>query len=196
MIYLPEVTVICNTWMKYEETVRAINFTLTQITPREVVFVSPNLTIDGCRNVYAPKMTPEEHSKWCIKEYHTLFNTTHALNIHHDGYVLNGNCWQDEWLNLDMIGAKWLYTDGMNVGNTGFCLRSKKLWETIANADFITKFHPEDEVIGRDYRPILEKQYGIKYATEEQADMFSFEQVAPKQKTFGFHNYLHKPFEN
>lgn len=196
MVHLPNVTLICNTWYKMPESILAIQKTLEQITPAEVVFVSAiHVELPFNARIYPTvKMSYERQSEWFIKEYYKIFNTSHALNIHWDGYVLNGDFWDDEWLKLDYLGARWDREHEYTVGNGACCLKSKRFCETIANAEFIKNFHPDDEQVCVHYRPILEKEYGMKYGTKEQADRFSFEQVAPKQKTFGFHNYLHKPF--
>lgn len=117
----------------------------------------------------------KDYSKFMIRELYDHFDTSHVLTIHADGYVLNADAWCDEWLQYDYIGATWGYKDGMNVGNGGFSLRSKKLCGILAAADLQGEhYHPEDHAIARIYRPALEAQ-GIRFAPEEVANNFSIE---------------------
>lgn len=118
----------------------------------------------------------EAYSKFMIKDLYEHVKDlpgTHVLTIHADGYVQRPEAWSDEFLQYDFIGASWLYKDGLNVGNGGFSLRSKKFIEACSNLD-ITDFHPEDCKLARKYRPYLEEQ-GITYAPVEIADRFSIE---------------------
>ena len=45
----------------------------------------------------------------------------------------------------------------------------------------------EDVTIGRTFRPLLEREHGIRFADEALADRFSFEAAYPIGKPFGFH---------
>lgn len=135
----------------------------------------------------------EAYSKWILKELAARIQTSHVLIIHPDGYVLNSSTWNNDWLQYDYVGASWWYKDGMNVGNGGFSLRSKKLMDILAKND-LSAHHPEDHVICRLYRESLEKNFGIKFAPAEVADKFSIEAFNtpyPDNKytnQFGFHS--------
>lgn len=135
-----------------------------------------------------------DYSRFMMKELTNHFNTSHVLTIHEDGYVLNWQAWDDEWLQYDYIGGTWWYKDNMNVGNGGFSLRSKKLCDILANHHIDEEhMHPEDHHISRTFRPSLEKDFGIKFAPEEVANKFSIEAYGvppPYNKyngAFGFH---------
>lgn len=133
----------------------------------------------------------EEYSKFIIKETYKHINTSHVLIFQHDGFIHNYKAWDDAWLQYDYIGAPWWYNDGMDVGNGGFSLRSKRLMEVIANDPILTELHPEDHAICRVYRKYLEKTYDIKFAPLEIAEKFSFEGYMQPNKTltdqFGVH---------
>ncbi len=136
----------------------------------------------------------EDYSKFMIKHLTEHFATSHVLTIHADGYVLNADAWDPEWLQYDYIGATWWYKDNMNVGNGGFSLRSKKLCDILSSYDLAGgHYHPEDHHICRTYRPALE-DLGVKFATEEVANRFSIEAyLAPPPANrwtgqFGFHS--------
>lgn len=135
-----------------------------------------------------------DYSRFMMKELTKHFNTSHVLTIHEDGYVLNWQAWDNEWLQYDYIGGTWWYKDNMNVGNGGFSLRSKKLCDILANHHIDEEhMHPEDHHISRTFRPSLEKDFGIKFAPEEVANKFSIEAYGvppPYNKyngAFGFH---------
>lgn len=137
--------------------------------------------------------TKEEYSKFVITQLHNYFSTSHCLLIQYDGYVVNVNAWSDEFLQYDYIGATWWFKDRMNVGNGGFSLRSKRLMEIVATDPNIKRYHPEDNIICRDFRPYLEKTHGIKFAPEDLANLFSIEAYNSPDKIysgqFGFHGF-------
>ena len=113
--------------------------------------------------------------------------------IQFDGFVIGGKkAWRKEFLEYDYIGAPWNYHDGRNVGNGGFSLRSKKLLQVLADSAEIQKFHPEDNLIGREYRPLSESK-GIKFPSEELAWKFAIECGDKYGWTykgqFGFHGF-------
>lgn len=141
-----------------------------------------------------------EYSSFILKELNEFIDTKYFLLIQHDGYILNHESWNDEWLKYDYIGAPWeWYTDGMNVGNGGFSLRSKKLAEITAedstiqaiNEEGVTRHKEEDHCICRLYRKYLEDTYNIKFAPIEEARKFSIEGWRAPNRTwtneFGFH---------
>jgi hypothetical protein len=101
------------------------------------------------------------------------------LIIHNDGYAVNPDAWTDNFLNYDYIGAVW--DDGF-VGNGGFSLRSRKLYNALLekniseiSKDNAQKGIPEDVIICRVCKNILESEYDIKFAPYELADRWSVE---------------------
>lgn len=120
------------------------------------------------REAYSKFMIADlwEHVKDCAG--------THILTIHGDGFITNPQAWDNEWLKVDYLGATWIYKDGFNVGNGGVSLRSKKFIEACSQLD-IEDYHPEDCKLSRKYRPFLEKHFGLKWGTEEQANRFCIE---------------------
>ncbi len=139
-----------------------------------------------------PHLSYEGISRFLIKDLHKFFDTSHVLIFQYDGFILNPTAWSDSFLKYDYIGAPWWYDDYQNVGNGGFSLRSKRLCEILANDERVNKFHPEDLMIGRLFRPVLEK-HGILFAPECVARRFSFEggpRVGTKWNgSFGFHHF-------
>jgi len=197
MIELPNVTVIIVDTKNYAGAIHAIKKTLEQIKPAETIWFTdrggfdlPGVTISPI----APIKSKADYSRFIIKGLAQAFKTSHCLVIQHDGYVINGDAWDNEFLKYDYIGAPWLYQDERNVGNGGFSLRSLTLQTALWQDDSIEIVEPEDEIIGRLYRRHLEYKWDIKFAPEYVAHRFSYELHEPYGKTFGFHGDFHPPF--
>ena len=129
----------------------------------------------------------DDYSRFVLKSLHEYITTAHVLLIQWDGYVVNPAAFDAAFLDCDYIGAKWFwFDDGMRVGNGGFSLRSRKLLEALQDPRVELK-EAEDITIGRTCRPLLERDYGIRYADEALADRFAFEAAYPTGMPFGFH---------
>lgn len=193
---LNKVTLICVDCYNYGAAVAAINKSMEQCNFAAVKFLTDKpIELDGIEVVVIPSLkSKEEYSYFMIKELYKYFDTDFVLVIQHDGYVLNGKSWLQEFLEYDYTGAPWLYAD-KNVGNGGFSLRSKKLQEILGKDDFIFATDPEDQAIGRLYRDYLIQKYDIKFPSEDLADRFSYELRTPIYDTFGFHGKYHKPYQ-
>lgn len=185
---LPNVTLVC-----VDDDLRrgmvAVNKCRSQIEFGDIKMLSNEAELPF---PYQHKITKlgskEAYSKFIIQELHKYINTEFALIVQHDGYVKNTEAWLPEFMQYDYIGATWWYKDGMNVGNGGFSLRSKKLLQMTSKLEW-KETHPEDHVICRTYRKQLETQ-GIKFAPDELADKFSFEgysKTGTWNGQFGFH---------
>lgn len=199
-LHLPDVTIIGVDCIHPEALLYAINQSCSNIQFGAVKLLSSKdinskflVKIPGIKSI-------EEYSRFMIKELYRYVDTKYALIVQHDGYVKNWKAWENDFLNYDYIGATWWYKDGMNVGNGGFSLRSKKLLNTLANSAWITKTHPEDHHICRTYRKILEQKHAIKYAPESVAKRFSIEGYRSNENEysnqFGFHGKIVKFHNN
>lgn len=196
-LYLPQVTMVAITDRDHGKTIEAIHKSLKHIKPaRTILFSDVYLESDEFENILIdPLRSAKAYNEFVTYKLGRYpIETSHILLIQFDGYVLDGSAWTDEYLQYDYIGAPWAYTDGRNVGNGGFSLRSAHLHKILATDPFITVGSPEDEIICRLFRGYLETHHGIKYAPDELAHRFSFEMHRPIQKTFGFHNYFHEPY--
>jgi hypothetical protein len=155
-----------------------------------VLFTHEDIETDA-RIVRTPRITSRrQYNDFVLKEVIQHIHTPWVLLIQWDGYVVDPSAWRSEFLEYDYIGARWPWrTDGMSVGNGGFSLRSSRLMRLLASGAF--PLHDdiwEDKLIGRLYRPILEAEHGIRFAPEEIADKFSYENTVPDGPTFGFHS--------
>lgn len=193
---LRDVTLICVDCFNYGKAVAAINNSMQQCNFAAVKFLTDSpIILENVEVIQIKSIkSKDEYSRFLIKDLTKYFDTKYVLVIQHDGYVLNGKSWREEFLDYDYIGAPWLYTDGKNVGNGGFSLRSKKLQNILAFDDFISIHHPEDEIIGRLYRDYLIENYSIKFPSDDLGDRFAYELRTPIYDTFGFHGNFHKPY--
>jgi tetratricopeptide (TPR) repeat protein len=129
----------------------------------------------------------DDYSRFVLKSLLPYVDTPHVLLIQWDGYVVNPDAFDPAFLECDYIGAKWYwFDDGMRVGNGGFSLRSRRLLEALQDPG-IELAEAEDITIGRAFRPLLERDYAIRYANEALADRFAFEAAYPAGMPFGFH---------
>jgi ADP-heptose:LPS heptosyltransferase len=208
MIKMKELEKVCMViidTINHSEAMYAIQRSLQQIKPAATLFFTDiDIKVPGAEVVKIDKIrSKEEYSMFVLNELFKLVNDhkfnvntpkiSHLLIIQSDGFVLDSNQWDDDFLKYDYIGAPWQY-DGRNVGNGGFSLRSINLTKE-TRAWWLTEYlGPEDEVICRLFRGFLETNCKIKFAPEELASRFSFELIAPSGPTFGFHGYHHKPY--
>lgn len=187
---LRDVTLIAATTQNVQLTEAALHVSSQYIVFDEILFFTPDQHRDGnYKHIrIEPWQTKENASIWGIRELGKHIKTKHVLCVQWDGFVLHPDMWQPRFLNYDYIGATWPWLpEGQNVGNGGFCLKSKRLLDMQAELSFDTTEPLADDVfICRTMRKELE-QKGIKFAPSEVADQFSYERAAPKVDTFGFH---------
>lgn len=200
---LRNVTLIGADCVDIDRLIRAANKSCEEIKFGDVKLLSSFHSIDSRVVPIRHLAVKGDYSDFMMKELYNFIDTDFILVIQHDGYVLNPSAWDNEWLNYDYIGApfEW-YTDGMNVGNGGFSLRSKKLHKILhddpdivpINEPGVTIHKEEDHCICRLYRKLLENRYGIKFAPIEVARKFSIEGWRSENRTwtneFGFHGSL------
>jgi hypothetical protein len=133
-----------------------------------------------------PIRSRADYSRFMLRDLARHIVTPHALCVQWDGYILDGRAWDPAFLDFDYIGAPWpQFSDGYNVGNGGFSLRSRRLLEACTSLPFDGEL-AEDLLICRLYRRQLEKR-GFRFAPEVIARRFSFERNPPTGDEFGFH---------
>lgn len=193
MIDIPNTTLCCIDCIHYELSIQAIKRCCEKCKFDKLLFLTDKaFDFKEFDIIKIPHIISKEHySKFLVKELNNYIETDFVLMIQYDGFIVNPDAWTSEFQKYDYIGAKWKYTDGLNVGNGGFSLRSKKLLEVLSD-DMISierdsLKNGEDHYICRIYRRFLESHYGINFASEDIADRFSYEYVNPINKTFGFH---------
>lgn len=201
MLTLPQVTLwtcVCSTDVKYYIRVLAVLRYCQKLVKfgRTILFAHLPLPEGGKFDgdlIQIPHMGLEQYGIWTNRCLAPYINTTHAMQVHEDGFLTNPELWKDEFLDYDYLGAPW--SDGV-VGNGGFCLQSKKMLNEIQKLPFaerLTKpydsqnYLPSDVFACRAHRKELESKR-IKFAPRHLAMEFSTEQIGSgKWPSVGFH---------
>ena len=186
MIKLDNVSLICIDCYSYGKAVSAIQKSLQQIQFEKVLFLTDiKIDLEGIEAVQIPSIrSKREYSEFVIKKLANYIPTDYFCLIQADGYIIDGNQWDDRYFDYDYIGAPWLYDNDRQVGNGGSSFRTKRLHEILANDETISVLHPEDQSICIVYKFYLEERYGIKFAPVELAEKYSYELRQPNQPTF------------
>jgi hypothetical protein len=136
---LYNVTIISVTGVRGKQTLRAIEYSTEKIKFKYKKLLTPeNLKSSDVEIIKINPISLEEYSKFIVYDLYKYIDTDYALIIQEDGFIINPDCWTDDFLNYDYIGAPWIlplddfsYRDAfgniVRVGNGGFSLRSKKL---------------------------------------------------------------------
>jgi hypothetical protein len=155
----------------------------------------------GIEWVEIPPLTLKGYNQFCLADLHRYIATSHCLTVQSDSRIVNAAAWDDGWLGFDYIGAPWPpgHTGTpYRVGNSGFCLRSKRLLQATAslpNDSYVwrgkVKPSSRDDVITCVmFREHLEG-LGLRFAPVDVAARFSFESVTPESPAlsdqFGTH---------
>ena len=192
MLELAGVTLCCVDTANHALALRAIERSQAGVRFARTLFVTtpaPDVAAPAGVDIVpiAALRSRDAYSQFVLKSLIAHISTPHVLLIQWDGYVVNPDAWDDAFLDCDYIGAKWFWhDDGMRVGNGGFSLRSRKLLEALQDPR-ISLVEAEDITIGRAFRPLLEREHGIRFATDALADRFAFEAAYPIGRPFGFH---------
>lgn len=202
--YLSNVTLMAIDCVDVKRAQKALDISSQQIDFANIKLLTSLPTKDP-RKIKIPHINSlESFSEFCVKYLHKYVDTDYVLLVQYDGFVLNPDSWEDEFLKYDYIGAPWLVADwsvrdfdfpeslrGTRVvGNGGFSLRSKKFLNVsarLAEAGALKKYHPEDVVLCVLDRDKVEKA-GIEFAPPDPASRFSIEgDDSIYKKQFGFH---------
>ncbi len=193
MLELPSITLCCIDTRNHALALRALvrsqqnirfarTLLLTHALP-DGVAVPATIETVGIRDI----ASRDAYSEFVLKSLLPYVDTAHVLLVQWDGYVVNPSAWDPAFVDCDYIGAKWFWAEaGKRVGNGGFSLRSRKLLDALQDPR-IQLVDNEDVTIGRAFRPLLEREYDIRFADEALAERFSFEAAYPIGTPFGFH---------
>lgn len=188
---LPDVTLVAVTSVALSATVDALHASMRQVEFGKALLLSdkppppnadPAIEWRGIDRLGSRV----DYSRFMLRDLAPHVETSHALCVQWDGFVLDGDAWDPHFLDYDYVGAVWpQFHDGFNVGNGGFSLRSRRLLEACVQLPF-DESQVEDVLIGRICRPQLEDQ-GIRFAPESIARRFAYERTTPTGDEFGFH---------
>jgi tetratricopeptide (TPR) repeat protein len=193
LLALPDVTLLVADTANHALAARALARSTAGIRFARAVWltdaVPPGVDVPGGVDVVAipPIASRHAYSQLMLKGLAPHVATSHVLVAQWDGFVLRPEAWDPAFLDCDYLGARWYWhTDGMDVGNGGFSLRSRRLIDALADPR-IEGDAAEDDLLARTFRPLLEREYGIRFGAAALADRFSFEVAHTAPRTFGFH---------
>jgi hypothetical protein len=188
---LPNVTLVAVTSVAIPATVRSLQACIGQAEFARVLLLTDQEPPDGMDSRISWRRidrlaSREDYSRFMLRDLFKHIETSHALCVQWDGFVLDAQAWDPSFLDYDYIGAVWpQFDDGFNVGNGGFSLRSKRLLEACSRLPEEGS-QAEDIAISRVYRPWLEGE-GIRFAPANVARQFAFEREPAAGHEFGFH---------
>lgn len=199
-LQLPDVTLVMLETREHELARMAIEDCLDKVEFGKVLILTDRMlefsSLTLSHGVYPTFQAVDDFSSklgWCQSMWNDvppLLDTSHALLIQWDSWVCDVSQWSDEFLEYDYVGAPWWYKDGLNVGNSGFCLTTTRLRRYLrANAiEYPCVSEAEDDLLSRKYRPRLQDR-GFNWAPEKLAHKFAFEccRPDPEWRSFGFH---------
>lgn len=188
---LPAVTLCAVTSVNLPATIAALQACMKGVDFAEVLLLTdrePAALPPGISKVaIRPLNSAADYSQFMLCELAAHISTDHCLVVQWDGFIINPGQWDQRFLDVDFVGAPWpQFTDGHDVGNGGFSLRSRKLLRACASPGFVAS-HPEDVAIGRINREYLEREHDIRFADRGIAERFAFERAESVGPTFGFH---------
>jgi len=194
-VALQEVTLVAVTCVALSATMLALARSMEQARFGRVLLLSdrPPAALDTLRlsgiewRQIAPIRSRAAYSRFMLDHLAPHIETRFALVAQWDGYVINGAGWRDEFFDYDYIGAPWpQFDDGRTVGNGGFSLRSKRLLDACRDLS-LTDGEAEDVAICRTARDELERDHGLRFASESLARLFAYERTRRQGGEFGFH---------
>jgi hypothetical protein len=134
-----------------------------------------------------------EYSNFCMKILNRYINTDFCMIMQDDGFIINPNLWDDQFLTYDYIGAPWpiglgTTTAETQVGNGGFSIRSKRFLE-FSSSLFPTMQNEDKYILDTNRRAL--NSANLKIAPVELAKKFSVEISIDNKHVlkncFGFH---------
>jgi hypothetical protein len=193
---------------------------------RGLLITNEKLGVDVEQRLLAGGMDYNGYTEFVMYGLHNFIETEFCLIVQHDGWALDGKNWRDEWFEFDYVGGythaalmpngqfyknyQWTnlpnVSEALVVQNGGFSLRSKRFLEAPSKYGLMRRQAPE----GLMYEDIqlccllrrdLEK-VGVKFATDEEARLFSFEHIGPPHngmdvtKIFGHHSRFRQLLSN
>lgn len=193
---LPDVTLCAATSINVLATVRALEASLSQADFAScLLFTDLPVQPDhpGIKVIPIQRLaSAPAYSEFLLGHLADHVETSHCLVVQWDGHVLEARHWDPAFLEHDYIGASWpQFSDGHDVGNGGFSLRSRRLLQACQSPRF-KQAHAEDVLIGRTHRAWLEGQ-GLRFAPRSLADRFSAERAGDPNSSFGYHGVWHMP---
>ena len=214
-LQLPEVTLVAMSSVKIMETIKAMEYSMRGIDFGDAVLIThekPKNLPENIRFSYTGRLgNIDDFNYKMVYELGDHIATDYAMIVHADGFVVHPECWREEFLDYDYIGAPWpLPPEGDNttyrdkdgnicrVGNS-VGIRSKRLMDYPKKANipwtgemaFGKMWFHEDGFLCCKIKHILEAE-GMSIAPIEVAKYFGHEHMIPEIEgitPFCFHKW-------
>jgi len=187
-INLKDVTLVCADDVDTESSYKLLTEICKNITFGDIKLFSSN-NINHNVTEIEPLRNIDDYGNFIFHNLNEHIQTDFCFIVQLDGFPINYKAWTDKFLRYDYIGAPWLiynFPEDKTVGNSGFCIRSKRLLEKQAAYDYHSQRDgAEDAYTCRQIDDEL-KADGIKFAPIHHAKLFSVENMQ-YQGQFGFH---------
>lgn len=195
---LPDVTLCAVASVNVDATVVAMAHSLALVDCARALLFTDAAVSDlpaGIERIeIAPLRSLAAYSHFVLHRLADWIETSHCLIVQWDGFIVAPDAWDPAFLACDYIGAPWpQFSDGHDVGNGGFSLRSRRLMLACREPGFHDDGSAEDLVIARVNRAMLEERHGVVFADRALASRFSRERDGEGQRTFGFHGVFNLP---
>ena len=191
-------------------TIKAVQHCMSLVDFEDIKIAScVPFSSDKIKCLQIKKLDKIQYSHLFLYHLKEIIDTDFCLNIQSDGFIIDGNNWNDDFFQYDYIGAPWLQFKEKNcVGNGGFSLRSKKFIEACSKLEYNPKIDfkqniPKEKLITPEdwfccvhsYEKMISQD--IKFADIHTAYSFSVEHPSffkkydrndiSTYKSFGFH---------
>ena len=197
-VKLPDVTLCCVDTAYHELAAEALRASVSACAFGDARFLSDrDCLVAGVRFTgIAPITSSAAYSNFMVHRLHEHVQTDFALVIQYDGFVLNPQAWDPEFLQYDYVGAPMPVGGALVVGNGGFSLRSRKLLQALRDDEQVRAYDAgqglfEDAAICGRFRRRLETVHGIRFAPPALAGRFASGRGLPSLRNFGFHGLVH-----
>ncbi len=160
-----------------------------------------------------PALNKEQYCTFSLYELPKYVDTEYCLTFQGDGFVIDHNLWDKQFLEYDYIGAPWTQEVLNNVGNGGFSLRSKKFLSSAKTLEYNSKIQfqphiPAGELVTPEdwfaccysYKQMI--NMGVKFPSISLAYQFAVEHPSQYKSydrfnintynSFGFHGNFNK----
>lgn len=139
---LPSVTLVCVDCVNPELAAKVLGHCAPKVEFGAVKLLTDK-DIEYPNTVKIPALNSlVSYSLWMLAELHKYIETDHVLIVQRDGWILNPDSFDMEWLNLDYIGPLFIQYD--EVGSGGFSLRSRRIMEHAAS--LLPEWSPDEEL--------------------------------------------------
>lgn len=129
-LQLPQVTLLCVDCVNTNRAIRVLEKCKQLCDFGDVKFLTSLPCTYNHKVDISPLNSLIEYSVFMLTKSHEFINTSHILVVQRDGWILNPDAFDYNWLHYDYIAPLFVQYD--RVGSGGFSLRTKRLMEETA----------------------------------------------------------------